>query len=87
MRRIAGRSAPGSRSARHGEPAVGRGRISAGGRSSPSAGRARLPAADRHLVNAAVMLLTIRLEQSSATDAGLGMLRAALVRLVLSGQS
>lgn len=46
-----------------------------------------LPAGDRHLVNAAVMLLTIRLEQSSATDSGLGMLRAALVRLVLSGQS
>src|SRR6478609_3005448 len=46
-----------------------------------------LPAGDRHLVNAAVMLITIRLEQSSATDSGLGMLRAALVRLVLSGQS
>ena len=46
-----------------------------------------LSAADRHLVNAAVMLLTIRLEQSSATDAGLGKLRSAVVRLVLSGQS
>ncbi len=46
-----------------------------------------LAPAERHLVNAAVMLLTIRLEQSSATDAGLGQLRSAVVRLVLSGQS
>ncbi len=46
-----------------------------------------LTAADRHLVNAAVMLLTIRLEQSSATDTGLGKLRSAVLSLVLSGQS
>ena len=46
-----------------------------------------LAAADRHLVNAAVMLMTIRLEQSSATDSGLGKLRSAVLRLVLSGQS
>ena len=46
-----------------------------------------LSAADRHLVNAAVMLLTIRLEQTSTTDAGLGMLRAAVLRLFLAGQA
>ena len=46
-----------------------------------------LAPAERHLVNAAVMLLTIRLEQSSSTDAGLGKLRSAVLRLVLSGHS
>lgn len=46
-----------------------------------------LVAADRHLVNAAVMLLTIRLEQSSKVDSGLGRLRSAVLRLVLAGQS
>ena len=46
-----------------------------------------LTAADRHLVNAAVMLLTIRLEQSRSTDASLRRLRSVLVRLVLSGQT
>jgi purine catabolism regulator len=46
-----------------------------------------LSAADRHLVNAAVMLLTIRLEQTSTMDAGLGMVRAAVLRLFLAGQA
>ena len=58
-----------------------------GGRSSRSAGRATLTAADRHLVNAAVMLLTIRLEQSSTQGRRLGLLRSAVLRLVLSGQA
>ena len=58
------------------------------GRAFLAVGRpAQLTAADRHLVNAAVMLLTIRLEQSSATDAGLGNLRSAVLKLVLAGQS
>jgi purine catabolism regulator len=46
-----------------------------------------LSATDRHLVNAAVMLLTIRLEQTSTMDAGLGMLRAAVLRMFLAGQA
>jgi purine catabolism regulator len=45
-----------------------------------------LSPADRHLVNAAVMLLTIRLEQSSAGRVGLGPLRSAILRLLLDGQ-
>jgi len=57
------------------------------GRAFLAVGRAgRLTSADRHLVNAAVMLLTIRLEQSGAADRGPGRLRSALLRLVLSGQ-
>jgi purine catabolism regulator len=46
-----------------------------------------LTATDRHLVNAAVMLLTIRLEQTSTKDAGLGLLRSAVLRLFLAGQA
>jgi PucR family transcriptional regulator, purine catabolism regulatory protein len=58
------------------------------GRAFLAAGRpGPLSAADRHLVNAAVMLLTIRLEQTSTMDAGLGMLRAAVLRLYLAGQA
>lgn len=58
------------------------------GRSFLAVGRSgQLTAADRHLVNAAVMLLTIRLEQSSAADSGLGNLRSAVLRLVLAGQA
>ena len=58
------------------------------GRAFLAVGRpGQLSAADRHLVNAAVMLLTIRLEQSSATNSGLGQLRSAVLRLVLSGQT
>lgn len=45
-----------------------------------------LTASDRHLVNAAVMLLTIRLEQSTRSEAGRGHLRSAVMRLVLAGQ-
>jgi purine catabolism regulator len=43
-----------------------------------------LPAADRHLVNAAVMLLTLGLEQDSAPDAS-GAVRAVAVELALDG--
>ncbi len=46
-----------------------------------------LSAGDRHLVNAAVMLLTIRLDQSATHDSGLAHLRSALVRLILAGQA
>ncbi len=46
-----------------------------------------LTAAQRHLVNAAVMLLTIMLEQSRSTDAALDQVRSALMHLVLSGRS
>lgn len=44
-----------------------------------------LSAADRHLVNAAVLLLTIRLEQSNGGDRALAGLRSAMVRLLLAG--
>lgn len=43
-----------------------------------------LPAADRHLVNATVMLLTLGLEQDSRPDAS-GAVRAAAVELALDG--
>jgi PucR family transcriptional regulator, purine catabolism regulatory protein len=43
------------------------------------------PAAERHVVNAAVLLLTLRLEQSRALDSALAVLRAALLRLLLTG--
>ena len=56
------------------------------GRAFLAVGRpGQLSAGDRHLVNAAVMLLTIRLEQSSTSQHGLGGLRSALLRLVLAG--
>ncbi len=45
-----------------------------------------LSAADRHLVNAAVLLLTIRLEQSNGDDRGMAGLRSAMVRLLLAGE-
>jgi purine catabolism regulator len=43
------------------------------------------PPAERHVVNAAVALLTLRLEQSRALDSALAVLRAALLRLLLTG--
>jgi len=46
-----------------------------------------LSAGDRHLVNATVMLLTIRLDQSSTHDSVLASLRSALLRLILAGQA
>ena len=64
--------------------------ISAGSRNRAflAVGRpGQLSAGDRHLVNAAVMLLTIRLDQSSAHDSGLADLRSALLGLVLAGQA
>lgn len=45
-----------------------------------------LPAAERHVVNAAVLLLTLRLEQSRALDSAMAALRAALLRLLLAGE-
>jgi len=57
------------------------------GRAFLAVGRpGQLTAADRHLVNAAVLLLTIRLEQSSGTENERGRLRSAVLRLVLAGQ-
>ena len=44
-----------------------------------------LSAADRHLVNAAVLLLTIRLEQSTGQQRAVAGLRSAMVRLLLAG--
>jgi purine catabolism regulator len=44
------------------------------------------PAADRHLVNAAALLLTLRLEQSRALHSATAALRAALLRLLLAGE-
>jgi len=44
-----------------------------------------LSAADRHLVNAAVLLLTIRLEQPTGDDRALAGLRSAMLRLLLAG--
>ncbi|MGY1642683.1 PucR family transcriptional regulator [Geodermatophilus sp. SYSU D00703] len=44
------------------------------------------PAADRHVVNAAALLLTLRLEQSRALDSATAALRAALLRLLLAGE-
>jgi purine catabolism regulator len=51
------------------------------GRSGPFA------AADRHVVNASALLLTLRLEQSRALDTGTAALRAAILRLLLAGQT
>ncbi|WP_197058409.1 PucR family transcriptional regulator [Modestobacter caceresii] len=45
-----------------------------------------LPASERHVVNAAVLLLTLRLEQSRALDSAMASLRAALLRLLLAGE-
>ncbi|SEL41823.1 purine catabolism regulatory protein [Blastococcus sp. DSM 46786] len=48
--------------------------------------RGPFPAADRSVVNAAALLLTLRLEQSRALDGATALLRAALLRLLLEGQ-
>ncbi|RFU22049.1 PucR family transcriptional regulator [Geodermatophilus marinus] len=45
----------------------------------------RFPAADRHVVDAAALLLTLRLEQSRALEGATAALRAALLRLLLAG--
>jgi purine catabolism regulator len=45
-----------------------------------------MPAADRHVVNAAALVLTLRLEQSRALDSAMAALRAALLRLLLAGE-
>jgi purine catabolism regulator len=44
------------------------------------------PAADRHVVNAAALLLTLRLEQSRALDTATAALRAALLQMLLAGE-
>jgi purine catabolism regulator len=44
------------------------------------------PAPDRHIVNAAALLLTLRLEQSRALDSATAVLRAALLRMLLAGE-
>jgi purine catabolism regulator len=44
------------------------------------------PPADRHVVNAAALLLTLRLEQSRALDSATAALRTALLRLLLAGE-
>jgi len=45
-----------------------------------------LPAADRHVINAAALLLTLRMEQSRGLDSAMAALRAALLRLLLAGE-
>ncbi len=50
------------------------------GRSGP------LSPTDRHIVNAAVALLTLRMEQSRSLDTATATLRSALLRLLLAGQ-
>jgi purine catabolism regulator len=50
-------------------------------------GRPRpFPAPDRHIVNGAALLLTLRLEQSRALDSATAVLRAALLRMLLAGE-
>lgn len=44
------------------------------------------PPPDRHIVNAAALLLTLRLEQSRALDSATAALRAALLHLLLAGE-
>ena len=44
------------------------------------------PPSERHVVNAAALLLTLRLEQSRALDSAMAALRAALLRLLLAGE-
>jgi purine catabolism regulator len=45
-----------------------------------------MPASERHVVNAAALVLTLRLEQSRALDSAIAALRAALLRLLLAGE-
>jgi PucR family transcriptional regulator, purine catabolism regulatory protein len=45
-----------------------------------------LPPAERHVVNAAALLLTLRMEQSRGLDSAMAALRAALLRLLLAGE-
>jgi purine catabolism regulator len=56
-------------------------------RSFLAVGRAGpFPAADRHVVNAAALLLTLRQEQSRALHSATATLRASLLRLLLAGE-
>jgi PucR family transcriptional regulator, purine catabolism regulatory protein len=45
-----------------------------------------LPPSERHVVNAAALLLTLRMEQSRGLDSAMAALRAALLRLLLAGE-
>ncbi|MCZ2849883.1 PucR family transcriptional regulator [Modestobacter sp. VKM Ac-2978] len=45
-----------------------------------------LPPTERHVVNAAALLLTLRMEQSRGLDSAMAALRAALLRLLLAGE-
>jgi purine catabolism regulator len=45
-----------------------------------------MPVPERHVVNAAALVLTLRLEQSRALDSAMAALRAALLRLLLAGE-
>lgn len=57
------------------------------GRAFLAVGRPTAPtAAQRHLVNAAVMLLTIMLEQNRSARTSVGRLASAVLRLVLAGR-
>jgi purine catabolism regulator len=45
-----------------------------------------IPAPERHVVNTAALVLTLRLEQSRSSDSAMDALRTALLRLLLAGQ-
>ena len=45
-----------------------------------------IPAPERHVVNTAALVLTLRLEQSRSSDSALATLRTALLRLLLAGE-
>ena len=45
-----------------------------------------LPPVERHVVNVAALLLTLRMEQSRGLDSAMAALRAALLRLLLAGE-
>lgn len=45
-----------------------------------------IPPADRHVINVAALLLTLRMEQSRALDSATATLEAALLRLLLAGE-
>ena len=45
-----------------------------------------IPAPERHVVNTAALVLTLRLEQSRRSDSAMDTLRTALLRLLVAGQ-
>jgi len=48
---------------------------------------ATIPAPERHVVNTAALVLTLRLEQSRSSDSAMDALRTALLRLLLAGET